>query len=79
MHGKPNKCEQCGKEFENRWPRSDKKFCSTRCRQAAYRERKWAAKALAQDLARSEAASHRNKLMKKAAQARARRKRKRVT
>jgi len=41
MYGRPEKCNHCGKEFEGRWPRVDKKYCSNKCRQAAFRKRKW--------------------------------------
>jgi hypothetical protein len=47
----PRTCDRCGRSFESaRWTR---RYCSSACRQAAYRKRHGSSEAIAEELTRS--------------------------
>jgi len=79
MYGRPDKCARCGVEYTDRWPRCDKKYCSNKCRQAAYRERKFQEMISARDQLRAKADADRKAKAKRAKARKAKRNPRRVT
>jgi len=65
MYPRPDKCERCGLEFTDRWPRSDRKYCANKCRQAAYRKRRFRQMIAARDQLRAKAEAAREAYAKK--------------